>query len=176
MKNTRFQIISLLILLGAFTRLIPHPANFTALAAIGLFGGYYLKNMTQTILVISVALLLSDAFIGFHILMPVIYLALLIPIAMGQKAQGSSALPWIMGGAVLSSISFFIITNFAVWAMTAMYPRTFAGLLMCYEAAIPFFQNQLIGDLFYSALIFGVFMVCQMSFPALRNKSFFTNL
>lgn len=64
--------------------------------------------------------------------------------------------PLRVGGAALgSSVGFFLVSNFAVWAVWAMYPKTLAGLGACYVAALPFFRNALAGDLAWTAVFFG---------------------
>ncbi len=63
----------------------------------------------------------------------------------------------VVGAAAASSVSFFIVSNFAVWAAwPQMYPRTLAGLIECYDAAIPFFRGTAVSDLFFSLAMFGV--------------------
>jgi len=69
-----------------------------------------------------------------------------------------------LGAALASSSVFFIATNFAVWAFSPMYAKTFEGLVLCYTMAIPFFQNTITGDLIWSGAIFGTYV-------ALRNYS-----
>jgi hypothetical protein len=62
----------------------------------------------------------------------------------------------VVGAAVTSSVSFFLISNFAVWAASPqMYPRTFSGLMMSYTAGIPFFRGTAESDLFFSVAMFG---------------------
>ena len=65
---------------------------------------------------------------------------------------------WLrVGGAALaSSISFFVLSNFAVWACWPTYPKSAAGLMTCYAAAIPFFRRGLEGDLVFTAVMFGL--------------------
>ena len=53
----------LFIILGVLSRLIPHPANFTPILAIALFGGTYLNKKTA-LWVPLVALIISDLFLG----------------------------------------------------------------------------------------------------------------
>jgi hypothetical protein len=53
-----------------------------------------------------------------------------------------------------SSVSFFILSNAATWAVYDFYPKTFAGLMASYVAAIPFYRPQ--GDLMYAALFFSI--------------------
>jgi len=63
----------------------------------------------------------------------------------------------VVAAAATSSVSFFIVSNFAVWAAwPGMYPRTMAGLIACYDAAIPFFRGTAVGDLLFSLAIFGI--------------------
>jgi hypothetical protein len=70
-----------------------------------------------------------------------------------------------------SSVLFFVITNFGVWAFDAFYPKTWEGLIACYVAAIPFFQNTLIGDLLYTAVLFGGFALLERQLPILRAQA-----
>jgi hypothetical protein len=58
---------------------------------------------------------------------------------------------------LISSLAFFLITNFAVWAFFSWYPHTFAGLVSCFTLALPFFRNTLLGDLVYSGIFFGAY-------------------
>src|SRR2546422_10205972 len=70
--------------------------------------------------------------------------------------------------AVASSLLFFVVTNFDVWARGSMYPKTSEGLLACYVAAIPFFRNTLTGDVLYSAALFGGFALLEIWCSAVR--------
>jgi len=67
----------------------------------------------------------------------------------------------VAGCSILASVSFFLVSNYAVWAVWQMYPRTLAGLEMCYLAAIPFFRNSLSSELAFSMLLFGLFNCIQ---------------
>jgi hypothetical protein len=50
----------------------------------------------------------------------------------------------------LSSLIFFLVSNFGVWLIG--YPKTLDGLLLCYTMAIPFFGYSIVGDLFFGFL------------------------
>jgi hypothetical protein len=64
--------------------------------------------------------------------------------------------PLYVGGAALASaVSFFLISNFAVWLSWPMYSKTWAGLVTCYAAAVPFFEKGIASDLLFSAVFFG---------------------
>jgi hypothetical protein len=75
------------------------------------------------------------------------------------------SVPVVGGAALLSSTIFFIITNFAVWAMGTTYPKTGVGLAACYVAAIPFFGNTVASDLIYAAMLFGLFALAERHLP-----------
>ncbi len=65
--------------------------------------------------------------------------------------------PLRIGVATLSgSVSFFLISNFSVWVVWQMYPKTFSGLMACYVAGLPFFRSALISDLLFTAAFFGI--------------------
>jgi hypothetical protein len=65
--------------------------------------------------------------------------------------------PWrVLGAALGASVFFFIISNFGVWAAWAMYPKTLGGLMTAYVAGLPFFRNDVAGDLVFTALFFGI--------------------
>jgi hypothetical protein len=73
----------------------------------------------------------------------------------GLLAKNASALR--IGAATLTaSVSFFLLSNFAVWAVWSMYPKTASGLTMCYVAGLPFFRNAVVSDLFFAGAFFGI--------------------
>ena len=63
----------------------------------------------------------------------------------------------LAGAAIASSLLFFVVVDFGIWLMGDMYPRTFAGLVACYTAALPFYRNQVAGDLLFTAVLFGAY-------------------
>ncbi len=156
-KNTLI-IAGLLIILGFASRLLPHPANFAPIGAIALFGGLYLPKRLAIILPV-VAMFVSDIFIGFYAwqIMLAVYGSFAIVGLIGLLVRKNKKAATVIGGTILGSILFFLITNFAVWAFGSMYTHTFAGLTQCYAMAIPFFKNTLLGDLFYTGALVGAF-------------------
>jgi hypothetical protein len=64
-----------------------------------------------------------------------------------------------------------LLSNFGVWAAGTMYPKTIEGLMACYVAGIPFLKGTLLGDLFYSGVLFGAFALAQKQFPVLQLKN-----
>ena len=173
--NTSFSylvILAVLIVLGVAGRLLPHPPNFTPMAAIALFAGFIFIKRYMSIIAVVATMLLCDYF-AFGSLsaswfgsksMFVVYLALLFPIVFKNFLQKKLGLLRLTGAALASSTVFFLSTNFAVWAFSPMYEKTFEGFILCYTMAIPFFHNTIAGDLVWTGLIFGTYL-------ALRNYS-----
>jgi hypothetical protein len=69
------------------------------------------------------------------------------------------------------SLIFFVSTNFAVWAFSGMYPPTWQGLTQCYVAALPFLDKTVLGDLFWTAVLFGGVWLAQRV-PGLSRRAF----
>ncbi len=92
---------------------------------------------------------------GFYSGFWYVYGAMLIPVLLGRLLRNRSGAGPIAATALASSLSFFLITNFMVWAIGTLYPHTIAGLMTSYLAGIPFYRNQLLGDAFYTLAMFG---------------------
>jgi hypothetical protein len=146
----------LFIIICIIARILPHPANFTPIAAVALFGGVYLTKK-QAFIIPVLAMLVSDFFIGFDSL-PMrisVYGSILLGVLLGLWIKKNKNIGRVISASLLSSVIFFIITNFSVWAFGTMYPKNLTGLFSSYFYAIPFFRNTLLGDLFYSGVFFG---------------------
>ncbi len=159
-----FNLITavLLILFAALSRLLPHPMNFAPITAIALFGGAYLDRRLAFIVPL-LAMLISDAFIGFYSGFYWVYGAFIVIGFIGLWLRNKMDEPagkkilFIGSSALVSSVIFFLITNFAFLYPPTMYPHTFDGIIASYAAGIPFFRNTLAGDLIYTAMMFGVY-------------------
>jgi hypothetical protein len=157
---------SILVFLGALSRLIPHPPNFTAISAVALYGASKIPDKKRALLVPLLAMLLSDAimegmyrmgiwaFPGFHSGMWYVYGAFAVVAMIGFWIRSQFSYGRLAIGTLCASVSFFMITNFGVW-LSGWYGYTVEGLVVCYVAAIPFFRNQAIGDVLFVALFFG---------------------
>jgi len=168
--NARILTLLTAILAAAVLRLVPHPPNFTPIGAMALFSGAYVARKELAFVAPLAAMLLSDAIIGFHSGMLFVYAGVAMIVLLGQVALSRVTPLRIGGAAVASSILFFVISNLGTWLVSGMYPLNASGLAACFVAAIPFFQNTLAGDLFYSALLFGGFAVLERLVPALRSQ------
>lgn len=156
---------------AAFLRLLPHPPNFTPIAAMALFAGSMMRRSPWVGVALPIAaLFLSDLFIGFHETAWVVYLAMAIIGAFAIRWQPQSSAGRWATGTITGSLFFFVTTNFAVWLQTGMYEKSFAGLVSCFVAALPFLDNTVVGDFFFSASIFGIWKVLEMTWPQLQTS------
>ncbi len=62
----------------------------------------------------------------------------------------------VAAAALLGPTSFFLVSNYAVWAEGGMYPHTLSGLAACFVAAIPFYRNDVLSTAIVLGLAFGV--------------------
>jgi hypothetical protein len=152
------MIALLLVILGAVMRLLPHAANFTPIAAIALFGGMYMRRR-YALLVPLAALVASDIFIGFDSLHSrlIVYGSFVLIGLIGLAVRKRKNIATIAAGSIGGSLIFYLITNFAFFYTPTMYPHTLSGVLSSYYRALPFFRNTLLGDLFYTGLLFGLY-------------------
>ncbi len=171
MLKPRVVVLASIIVAAVASRLIPHPPNMASMTAVALFSGAYLTDKRLAFLVPLFALFISDLIlVGLYTHMEIVYGSFAFIVCVGLLLRRRRS-PWrIASAALASSILFFVITNFGVWAFEALYPKTVAGLFGCYVAAIPFFQNTLVGDALYTVILFGGFALAEKSFPALSEK------
>lgn len=143
------------IILGALSRLVPHPANFAPIAALALFGGVYLRRR-DAIIVPLLTMLVSDLFISGYYgpTMFYVYGSFILIGIIGLWLRTHKSPVTILASSLFASSLFFTVTNFGVWTGN-WYPHNLTGLVACYTAAIPFFRNTILGDLFYTGLFFG---------------------
>lgn len=166
--NKKYLAPALLIALGIACRFLPHTPNFVPIGAIAIFGALYLPKRWAIVLPIS-ALFLSDIFIGFYSwqIMASVYFGFILMGSIGLLVRKNKKFSTVVGGTLLGSILFFLLTNFAVWAFGTMYMHNLAGLMQSYYMALPFFRNSLAGDLFYVGVLVGGY---EMIKYYLKNK------
>jgi len=155
--SPKFYVVITMIFGGALMRLIPHWPNFTPIAAIALFGGTFLKRKDLAFMVPVAAMLISDLIIGFHSTMVPVYLSFIAIVGLGLLLQRRLTLVNTFACSLAASVLFYLVTNFASWSSGIMpYPMNIAGLMQSYIAGIPFFFNGMMGDLFYTSVLFGM--------------------
>jgi hypothetical protein len=168
MKNIIFA--SLLVICAVISRLLPHPPNFAPIAGMALAGGVYMDKRFALIVPL-IALVVSDIFIGFSYISLFVYFSFFLIGLLGLWLHNNKKLTTIAVTTLSSSILFYLITNFGVWALGG-YSYTFTGLVECYVAAIPFFHNTLFGDIVYVTVLFGMFeLISQKYFIYAENRN-----
>lgn len=166
----------LMILVAAGSRLLPHPPNFTPLGAMALFGAATLSSRLLVFLVPLTALYLSDL-----VLNNIVYAQYHETFTWGVSIGTYAAFGLIIGLGILALRNrplhfgrltwvtitgtgiFFLVTNFTSWLIDPfqMYPDNAAGLAASYAAGLPFLLNSLLGNIFFTALLFGGLYVWQ---------------
>jgi hypothetical protein len=182
MKKNLFVVISLVIV-GIFSRLIPHWPNFTPVLASALFAGVYIKDKKLAFLVPLITLVLSDIGLGFYADMIFVYVATAIAVLLGtfiKKPRFTN----VLATSIVGSVLFFAITNFGAWAVNAygLYASDLSGLAASYTAALPFAANQWLpgplsfatngfySDLVYNGILFSGYAMAQQYVPALKPE------
>ena len=170
-------VLTVMILIAALTRLLPHPPNFSPVEAVALFGGAYFASRQLALLVPLLAMFVSDLALGlvhggiyFDYFASVhfigIYACIALSTLLGFGLRGRVTGPRVLGYSLAGSLLFFLVTN-------AISGTEFcrAGLLSCYAAGLPFFQWTVLGTLFYAALLFGGFALLRRRVPQLRAQT-----
>ena len=159
LKSNKYILIFSLIIVTALSNiLLTNIPNFSPIASVALFSGFYLSNKKLALLIPIVCILVSDYFVGFHSLMWAVYLSFALTVIMGIKMKTSSSKNVIINS-VLSSLVFFLITNSAVWMMGGFYSSDLSGLALCLSMGIPFYKYTLLSSIIFSALLFGGFQI-----------------
>lgn len=147
----------LLVLVAVVTRVVPHPWNLTPLVGIALFGGATFERTGSAAAMTLGALAVGDAALGFFPYegMVWVYGASVAVVLVGRILASQRGVAPTLIAALAGGGLFYVVTNFGVWATGHLYPHSAAGLVACYAAAIPFYRHQIVGDLAYTAILFG---------------------
>ncbi|HXZ26872.1 MAG TPA: DUF6580 family putative transport protein [Terriglobales bacterium] len=142
-------------------RFLPQTLGFTPLTASLLYFGARMPRKwmwAPLLLMMAVDVYLTRAVYHY----PFTYDQLVVwawyagMILLGGLLKQKASLARIAGASLAGSVSFFLVSNFAVWLVWNMYPKTLAGLGTCYLLAMPFFRNGVLGDLLFTAAFFGI--------------------
>lgn len=177
--TNKYKLIIASILLGliVLARFLPHLPNVAPVAAAGLVAGAYLGRRWALAIVIT-GMLLSDWFIGFYHwpIMLAVYLSFLFIGFIGGYLLKYKTPKIVLIYSLGSSFIFYLVTNFAVWATALWYPKNLAGLWLAYEMGIPFLRYTLLGDLFYTVVLFVSLELVISVFPALLKQKKLENI
>ena len=182
--NLQTGVLSIIILLAAFTRIMPHPPNFSPMAAIGLFGAAHFAKKWQAFFIPLIGIWVSDLvinnyvysssssnFVWFYSGFYWQYMSYILIIFAGLFIFNRGiSLTKTFGGMISSSGIFFLVSNFGVWAGGTMYPKNFSGLITCYAAGVPFIHNTIISDVLFTTVLFGTYYLLQVEYSSLKIK------
>ncbi|HWA17863.1 MAG TPA: DUF6580 family putative transport protein [Devosia sp.] len=168
MKLTNDEKLALiLIVLGAASRLLHLPPNIAAVTGVTLLAGYALRNIWLALLVPIGAMALADIVLGWYPGMLATYAGMAAGVFIARGLLPTFGVFRLIGATLLASIAFFVLSNFGTW-LEGWYGYSWEGLVACYIAAIPFWQNSLIADFTSTALAFSLYLLVK---PVLPDRS-----
>ncbi len=183
-SSNKNKLVLAIIGFAIISRLIPHAWNFAPFGAIALFSAAHFENKKYAFIIPIAAAWISGVILNNtlyaylyptftlvdeNILWQALAYAFTAGIGFYIYKNGEFSTMKVIAGAIFSSVAFFILTNFGTWASGIIYPKTAPGLLACYTAAIPFYKTTLLGDLIYSAMLFGSFSLVSSRKMALNT-------
>lgn len=178
--SLRTGLIGLFILFAALSRFLPHPPNFTPIGGMALFGAAYFSRKYLAFLIPIAAMWLSDLALNNLVYAKVypefyngfswfgsvyVYAGFVLITLLGMVLLKKVTPTTLLGASLIASLLFFLLTNFGSWLADPLYPKNAAGLASAYVAGIPFFWNTLLGDLFYTTVLFGGFALISKRLP-----------
>lgn len=164
------------VVLAVAVRFMPHPWMFTPVVGSLLFFGARgpRRRLWIPFLLLAASdvaltkLVYSYPFSWDHYVTFAWYAAILwLGTRLGAKTR------WIpvIGAALASSVSFYLITNLAAWAWLDMYPKNLSGVIESYIYALPFFRHAVVGDLIFTTAMFATPAALHALSTAFGNQS-----
>src|SRR5512143_909934 len=150
-------LVAFLVGLDIVARLLPHAPGFLPVAASGFFAARMLRLAPLAIAVPVLGMILSDAALPGEDwrIQAVGFAAIAIPAIAGMATRRWRGVVPVVATMIPCSVLFFLLSNGAVWAFSGMYPLSLSGLAQCYVAALPFLDKTILGDLFWTGVLFG---------------------
>ena len=166
--NTIYYVVLCLL-----SRLIPHPANMTAMTNLSLYAGARM-NKTTALLMTIISLCLSNAYFAFiyhyaffSITSLFMYSGFIAITLLGKRVANGTTLKAVFPAVLVASVGYWLWTNLGVWLQGA-YPMSMSGLVTCFLMALPFLKNALVGDVIWMVVIFG--LLDKMLAPRIYNR------
>ncbi|MDP3057317.1 MAG: hypothetical protein Q8N37_02235 [bacterium] len=135
--------------------------TWSAFAIIGILGMTYKKYETRFVIA-------SESPAGGECGNLVLIKKILGLLRRFASRNDSKRILGLAGVGIISSVFFFLYTNFGWWLVSGMYPHTLDGLIQCYIMGLPFFKNNLIGNLIFVPMASGAAILI----GNLKTKSF----
>jgi hypothetical protein len=155
----------LLIVLAILTRVAPHPGWFSFTAVGGALLYFGARRPWREMIFPVLALMATDyyltvyqyhySFQGLAYVSTWVWYAMAMVLGLILLRARTTWLR-LAAAVVLGPTSFFVVSNYAVWAGSGMYPHTMDGLYACFVAALPFYRNDFVSTALVAGLAFGV--------------------
>jgi hypothetical protein len=184
MKSNKNLIITFIVLVvvASLYRIIPRPVNFAPHIAMALFAGAVIRDKKWAFALPIFSMFLSDLLYqvlfnygisdraGFYEGQLQNYLLFAGMTAIGFLIKKINVLN-VLAASIAAPTVFFILSNFLVWVgwqgtRGLNRPKTFNGLLMCYNDALPFYGNSVMACILFSAVFFGGYMLLKRNRPS----------
>ena len=166
-----YLIVMPLVFIMIFSRFITVIPNFTPLISLILFIPLVLKDKKLAMILIIIAQLLVDFFIGFYDTMLFVYGTYILVALFAFKYMIAINFYKVLNSSVAASIVFYITTNFGVWFTMDLYPATTSGLIACYIAGIPFLKSMTLSTVIFSTTLFVLFKLVKKLRPDLTYQN-----
>lgn len=165
LNRNNLLAITLMILAVAMVRFIAIPwPNFAPIGAMALFGAACMRQKALGFIIPLAALFITDLIIGLHNTIPFVYAGFIMVGLIGLLIRGRIKAGSLALAGLASSIIFFLVSNFGVWALSAM-PKNIGTLMFTYQMGLPFFHFTLIGDFVFISLLFGAWYLVKQRIP-----------
>ena len=150
----KLSVYVFIILLLSFSRIIPHPPNFTPIISFAIMAPFLFGSMTISLTSVILSMILADLVIGIHPGMIQIYLIICLISIVFNRYKSSFNKINLLFFSLFGSTIFFILSNLSVWIFTNMYTKDIQGIINCYYMALPFFANTVLSTMIFCYLIF----------------------
>ena len=159
-----------LVAVGIVGRLVPHLWNMTPIAAVVILAGAKF-GWKWGAGVAVIGMFLGDLILGFYTpqVMISVYACLALSGVIGYLIKKSQKTGVILGASAISTIIFFLVTNYAVWQWSPLYFHNLSGLITSYIAGLPFFANQILGDMFFTLALFAIWELSVLGVKKIRS-------
>ncbi len=156
MKEKIFLFIGFFLLLIT-SRVFSDIPNFTPTLSLIIFASYYFRNLTISSSIVLLSQIVSDIFIGFYSYIFFVYGSFLVIIYIAPIIMKKLTTMSVLVTSVISPSIFFIISNFGVWFAGSLYTKDLNGLIECYVAGLPFYDESLLSTILFSYTIFIIY-------------------
>lgn len=166
MKKQDIFTLSIILITLVLVRPIFNIPNFNPIGAVALMGGFLFRNKRMAFVITLGALFVGDILMGlsspiymdymFSATFLLVYLSFGMIILIGSSMKNKISLLKVVVGSLVSAVLFFLLTNAGSW-MTLGYEKSLNGLLLAYEAGVPFFRASLVSQLVFSIGIYIVY-------------------